>query len=88
MEFIELGEANMCCGSAGTYVFKNYDLSMKVLARKVSNIEKTNADILVTSCPACVMPLSHGVSQQKVPIRVFEIVELLDHAYQAAKDVH
>ena len=78
----------MCCGAARTYGFKNYDLSMKVLARKMSNIEKTNADILVTSCPACVMTLSHGVSQHKVPIRVFEIVELLDHAYQAAKDVH
>ena len=88
VEFIELGEANVCCGAAGTYGFKNYDLSMKVLARKMSNVEQTNADILATSCPACVMQLSHGVSRQKVPTRVFEIVELLDHAYQAAKGSH
>ena len=88
VEFIELGEANMCCGAAGTYGFNNYVLSMKVLARKMSNVEKTSADILVSSCPACVMQLSSGVSQQKMPIRVLEIVELLDHAYQTAKDVH
>ena len=88
MVFIELGEANMCCGAAGTYAFKNYDLSVKVLARKMSNVAKTSADILVSSCPACVMQLSSGVSQQKMPIRVLEIVELLDHAYQVAKDVH
>ena len=88
VEFIELGEANMCCGAAGTYAFKNYDLSMKVLARKMSNVEKTSADILVTSCPGCVMQLSYGVSQQKVPTHAFEIVELLDHAYQTAKDAH
>jgi len=88
VEFIELGEANMCCGAAGTYGFKNYALSMKVLARKMSNVEKTSADILVSSCPACIMQLSSGVSQQKMPMRVLEIVELLDHAYQTAKDVH
>ncbi|MFC1966640.1 (Fe-S)-binding protein [Chloroflexota bacterium] len=89
VEFIELGEAGMCCGAAGTYGFKNYDLSMKVLARKMSNVDKTGADILVSSCPACVMQLSYGVNRQKMPMRVLEIVELLDHAYQAVKkDVH
>lgn len=89
VELIELEEADMCCGAAGTYGFKNYDLSMKVLARKMSNVAKTGADILVTSCPACVMQLSSGVSQQKMPMTVLEIVELLDHAYKTAKkEVH
>ncbi|MBA7535672.1 Lactate utilization protein A [subsurface metagenome] len=88
MEFIELGEADMCCGAAGTYAFTHYDLSQEVLARKMGNVEKTGADILVSSCPACVMQLSSGVSQQKMPVRVMELVELLDHAYQTAKDVH
>ncbi len=88
VEFIELEEADMCCGAAGTYAFKNYDLSTKVLARKMSNVEKTGADILVSSCPACIMQLSCGVRQQKMPMRVCEIVELLDQAYQANKEVH
>jgi len=88
IEFIELGEADMCCGAAGTYAFKNYDLSMQVRDRKMGNVEKTGADILVSSCPACVMQLSSGVSQRKMPMRVLELVELLDHAYQTAKDVH
>jgi glycolate oxidase iron-sulfur subunit len=87
VEFIELEEANACCGAAGTYSFKNYDLSMKVLLRKMNNVEKTNADILVTSCPACVMQLSSAVSQQKIPMRVRDIVELLDYAYQTANAV-
>jgi hypothetical protein len=85
-EFIELREANVCCGAAGTYSFKNYDLSIKVLARKMSNLGKTSADILVTSYPACVMQLSSGASQQKMPIRVLEIVELLDYGYQTLKE--
>jgi len=57
-----------------------------VLARKMDNVEKTKADILVSSCPACVMQLSSGVRQRKLPMDVVEIVELLDRAYQTAKD--
>ena len=78
----------MCCGAAGSYAFKHYDLSMKVLERKMGNVEKTGADILVSSCPACVMQLSSGARQRKMPISVLEIVELLDEAYQAARDEH
>ena len=90
VEFVELGEADMCCGAAGSYAFKNYDLSMQVLAQKMSNVEKTSADILVSTCPACIMQLSCGVSQNKIPMRVAEIVEVLDEAYRAAKnkDIH
>jgi len=88
VEFVEMNEADICCGAAGTYGFTHYDLSQEVLARKMGNVEKTNADILVSSCPACVMQLSSGVSQRKIPMRVVEIVELLDQAYQIAKEGH
>jgi len=84
-EFVELEEADMCCGAAGTYAFKNYDLSMKVLDRKMNNVAKTGADILVSSCPACVMQLSSGVRQRKLPVSVLEITEILDQAYRADK---
>ena len=86
VEFVEMGEADTCCGAAGSYAFKNFDLSMQVLARKMSNVTKTKADILVSCCPACVMQLACGVKQQKIPVRVTEVVELLDQAYRAAED--
>ncbi len=82
LEFIELKEADMCCGAAGTYSFKNYDLSMKVLARKMVNIEKTGVNTVVSSCPACIMQLSSGVKALKTPIHTLAIVELLDQAYR------
>ena len=84
VEFIELGEASMCCGAAGTYAFKKYDLSMKVLARKMGNVGQTGADILISSCPACVMQLASGARQHKIPINTLEIVEILDQAYRTA----
>ncbi len=80
IEFMELKEADMCCGAAGTYNLKNYDLSQKVLARKMSNVEKTGSEILVSSCPACMMQLSHGVRKHKLSIQTASMVELLDRA--------
>jgi len=85
VEFVDMAESDMCCGAAGSYAFKNYDLSQKVLERKMGNVAKTGADTLVSSCPACIMQLTCGVSQQKLPISVLEIVELLDEAYRNAK---
>jgi len=86
VEFVEMAEADMCCGAAGSYAFKNYDLSRKVLERKMANVARTGADVLVSSCPACVMQLSCGVNQEKMPVRVMEIVELLDQAYRKAEE--
>ncbi len=83
IEFVEMKEANMCCGAAGSYAFNHYDLSMKVLDRKMDNLGQTSADILTTSCPGCVMQLAYGVKQHGIPARTTEIVELLDLAYGA-----
>lgn len=86
VEFTELAEASTCCGAAGTYGCTHYDLSMKVLDRKMGNVAKAGADILVTSCPGCVMQLAHGVHRHKIPTRVSEIAVLLDEAYTIDED--
>jgi glycolate oxidase iron-sulfur subunit len=85
VEFVEMNEADMCCGAAGSYAFKNYDLSQKVLGRKMENVASTGADTLVSSCPACIMQLACGAGQQKLPVSVLEIVDLLDEAYRNAR---
>ncbi|MBA7583069.1 Lactate utilization protein A [subsurface metagenome] len=82
VEFVEMAEPNMCCGAAGSYSLGHYDVSMKVLARKMENIAKTDADLLVTCCPGCSMQLAHGVKEHRLKTRTKELVELLDQAYQ------
>lgn len=80
VELVELKEADMCCGAAGSYGFKNYDLSMKVLARKMDHVQATGAEILISSCPSCVAQLSRGVKMRKLTVRTLSIAELLDQA--------
>ncbi|MFC1937390.1 (Fe-S)-binding protein [Chloroflexota bacterium] len=85
VEFIEMTEANTCCGAAGSYNIGHYDLSMKVLARKMQNVAQTRADLLVTCCPGCSMQLAYGIKQHGLHMKSMELVELLDQAYQQAK---
>ena len=77
VEFRELPEADWCCGGAGSYALYHYELSRKVLERKMDNVEKTGAQVLATSCPACIIQLSYGVRARKLPVRVCHLADLL-----------
>jgi len=77
VEYRELHEADWCCGGAGSYALSHYELSRQVLDRKIDNVEKTGADVLATSCPACIIQLAYGVRLRGLAVRVCHISELL-----------
>ncbi len=77
VEYRQLPEADWCCGGAGSYAFAHYELSQQVLDRKVENLKKTGADLLVTSCPACIIHLSYGVRKHGLSTKVCHISELI-----------
>ena len=76
IEFKEMAEADWCCGGAGSYALTHYDLSQKVLDRKMKNLKDTGADILVTSCPACMIQLAFGIRRHGLKTKVFHISEM------------
>jgi glycolate oxidase iron-sulfur subunit len=77
VEFREMPEADWCCGGAGSYALSHYDLAIRVLQRKIDNVERTGANLLVTSCPACIVHLRFGIRQRGLPVRVCHIAELV-----------
>jgi glycolate dehydrogenase iron-sulfur subunit len=77
LNYVELPEADRCCGAAGSYNVMHYEQSMKVLDRKVEMVKKTGADILATECPGCIIQLRHGARRAGLGIRVVHLSELL-----------
>lgn len=77
LAYRELPEADWCCGGAGSYALSHYDLSMRILQRKMENIRRTGADIVTTSCPACITQLRYGATKFEVPVEVIHLGELL-----------
>lgn len=81
LEFVEMPEADWCCGSAGSQLITHYDTSRKVLDRKLDNIEGTGARVVASGCPGCRMQLKTGLQRRGIPVRVAHPVTLLDEAY-------
>jgi glycolate oxidase iron-sulfur subunit len=81
LEFVELPEADWCCGMAGTQLITHYETSLKVLARKTENLAVTRAEVVTSGCPVCRMQLNLGISHAGLDMQVVHPVALLDRAY-------
>jgi glycolate oxidase iron-sulfur subunit len=79
--FVEMKDADRCCGSAGSFHITHYQLSQKVVQAKVKTLESLQAQYLATGCPACMMQLSHAFSEAGLPTKVVHTMELVAKAY-------
>jgi glycolate oxidase iron-sulfur subunit len=76
----EPAEGHLCCGSAGTYNMLQPEISGRLRARKVANIEATGADIIAAGNLGCLTQIAAGTKMPAV-----HTVELLDWAYGGPK---
>ena len=84
LELVPLAEADMCCGSAGTYNVTQPELSRALLDRKVAHVVASGTDVLVTANPGCQMQLEAGMRAARSRVSVVHLLDLLDRAYAAA----
>jgi glycolate oxidase iron-sulfur subunit len=83
LDFVELPEADWCCGSAGSQLITHYETSTKVMDRKLDNLASTGAQIIASGCPGCQMQLLTGIQRRGLKVRVVQPMTLLDEAYEA-----
>ena len=82
VEFVEMQDADRCAGGAGTYLVKDYDTSQKIFDRKRRAIHQSGAEVVATSCPACMIQLRNGL-REKVDVK--HVAQVLQEAYEAAE---
>ncbi len=80
LELIEMAEADVCCGSAGSYNIQQPELADALLARKLDAIEATGADAVVSANPGCMLQVTSGLAERGRPTAVLHVVEVLDRA--------
>ena len=56
--FVEMKEANVCCGGAGSFHVDYPEAAEQILKKKQRNIEESGASLVVTDCPGCLIQLS------------------------------
>ncbi len=78
----EMPMADLCCGSAGIYNVVQTDMAMQILQHKMEYVALTDASLIVTANPGCMLQLAAGARLYGKGQRVAHVVQVLDEAYQ------
>ncbi len=80
VEVREIGESEICCGSAGIYNLLEPGPATELRDRKVRNILKTDAEAIVSSNPGCLLQIATGLEAAGRPLRIMHLVEVIDQS--------
>ena len=75
--FVEM-DNNGCCGMGGSFNIEYYELSKKIAKKKTDSIAKTNTDVVINTCPGCMIQLIDNIERHHLPQRVVHMVEAIE----------
>jgi glycolate oxidase iron-sulfur subunit len=76
-KFVEMKEADGCCGGAGSFHMDYPDIASKILDKKRANIEETGAAIVVTGCPGCLIQLAKAAKASGGKFKAMHISQVI-----------
>lgn len=81
-ELVTLEEADVCCGSAGSYNLLEPDLARRLGTRKARKIAASGAEVVAVANPGCALQIRAALRRLGQAIPVLHPVEILDAAYR------
>jgi glycolate oxidase iron-sulfur subunit len=72
----EMPESDWCCGCGGSFNLQHYEASAAIGRRKRDNIAASQARVVATGCPACMVQITGLASQAGLRLRVKHTVEI------------
>ena len=82
-DYVELDDAEACCGSAGVYSLARPADAQRVFSTKREAFERSGARTLVTANPGCQLQWSAGLEGEST--RVVHLAELVEAALASAR---
>ncbi len=80
VELLELGEGEICCGSAGTYNLTEADMAWRLGERKAKSVLASGADMVAAGNPGCILQIRAALRLQGRDLPVLHPVEILARA--------
>lgn len=77
LTLLDIAEAELCCGSAGTYNLEHPDIARTLGQRKAKAIQDTGSQMVATGNIGCLTQLQNHLPQ----IPILHTIQLLDRAY-------
>ena len=78
-EFVEIENAEACCGFGGTFSVKYPEISVAILDQKIEAIERAGVDAVVSGDASCLLQIGGRLSRKGSSVRVMHLAELLSH---------
>lgn len=85
LEYVEMKDANRCCGAGGSFSAVYYELSRHINDMKLDNAANTGTDYCITGCSSCRMHITDGLTQRHSPMKVLHTAEIISMAYEAGR---
>lgn len=76
-EFVELENADSCCGFGGTFSVKYPEISVAILDQKIEAIGKAGVQAVVSGDASCLMQIGGRLSRNGSSVRAMHLGELL-----------
>jgi L-lactate dehydrogenase complex protein LldE len=76
-EFVEIPNADACCGFGGTFSVKYPEISVAILDNKVDAIEQAGVRAVVSADASCLMQIGGRLSRKQSSVRAMHLAELL-----------
>lgn len=80
LELVEMAMADYCCGSAGSYNVTETQTSLALLKEKMKHARATNAPVIVTANPGCLLQMRAGAEIYRTGQEVVHVMEMLDRS--------
>lgn len=77
VEFVELPNADACCGFGGTFSIKYPEISVAILDNKIAEIENAGVRAVTSGDASCLMQIRGRLTRQKSVVRAMHLAELL-----------
>jgi Fe-S oxidoreductase len=75
------GKWSSCCGGGGLEA-THPELSERVGMRRIEQLLKTGASVILSNCPACDMQLAKTAGKMDASVRVIDLMKFLDEALE------
>lgn len=83
LEFVDLQDAEQCCGFGGTFAIKNSPVSSAMLSDKISHIMASNVEVVVALDNSCLMHIGGGLKRGNVGVSVKHITEIIAQSIES-----
>ena len=77
LEFVEMANADVCCGFGGTFSVKYPEISAGILDNKIESIEAANIDAVVSGDASCLMQIAGRLSRLGSNVKTMHLAEVL-----------